>query len=171
MHVTSYKFQVAGCKACDLVTCYKLQVEEMPLLASRLKRFFMLHAITVGLWVYFMSSYRDLEIYKLSYDLALAIHRITLELPKYETYETGSQIRRSSKAITSNIVEGYGRKRYKADFIKFIVYAHASCDETITHLNFLRDLYNLKVSDKLEAFKTLGKKIHSFIEYVDSDWK
>ncbi|MCP4373220.1 MAG: four helix bundle protein, partial [Deltaproteobacteria bacterium] len=39
-------------------------------------------------------------------------------------YEEGSQIRRSSKGITSCIAEGYGRRRYKSDFIKFIVYAH-----------------------------------------------
>ena len=35
------------------------------------------------------------------------------------------------------IVEGYGRKRYKADFIKYLVYSHAECDETILRLEFL----------------------------------
>ena len=62
-----------------------------------------------------MASYRDLEIYKLSYDLAIKIHKMSLKLPKYEMYEEGSQIRKSSKGITSCIVEGYGRKRYKAE--------------------------------------------------------
>jgi len=64
-----------------------------------------------------MASYRDLEIYTLSYDLAIKIHKMSLTLPKYEMYEEGSQIRKSSKGITSCIVEGYGRKKYKADFI------------------------------------------------------
>jgi len=90
-----------------------------------------------------MKNYKDLEIYKLSYDLAIKIHKMSLELPKYEMYEEGSQIRRSSKAITSCIVEGYGRKKYKADFIKFLTYAHASCDETILHLNFIKDIHQL----------------------------
>ena len=84
-----------------------------------------------------MGSYRDLEIYKLSYDLAIKIHKMSLKLPKYEMYEEGSQIRRSSKGITSCIVEGYGRKKYKAEFVKFLIYAHASCDETIDHLETL----------------------------------
>lgn len=57
-------------------------------------------------------SYRDLEIYKLSYELAMKIHRISLKLPKYELYEEGSQIRRSSKGVPSTIVEGYGRRRF-----------------------------------------------------------
>lgn len=72
-----------------------------------------------------MKSYKDLEIYKRSYDLALKVHDLTMKLPKHELYEEGSQARRSSKGITSCIVEGYGRKRYKAEFIKFLVYAHA----------------------------------------------
>jgi len=53
-----------------------------------------------------MKSYKDLEIYKLSHSLAVGVHKMTLkELPKFEMYEEGSQIRRSSKSIVSNIVE------------------------------------------------------------------
>ena len=89
-----------------------------------------------------MKSYRDLEIYKLSYDLAVEVHRFSLTLPNYELYEEGSQVRKSSKGITSCIVEGYGRRKYKADFLKFLIYAHASCDETILHLSFLKDTHN-----------------------------
>jgi len=46
-----------------------------------------------------MSSYKELEIYKLAYELALKVHDLSLLLPKYELYEQGSQIRRSSKSI------------------------------------------------------------------------
>jgi four helix bundle protein len=121
-----------------------------------------------------MASYRDLEIYKLSYDLAIKIHKMSLKLPKYEMYEEGSQIRRSSKGITSCIVEGYGRKRYKADFIKFLVYAHASCDETILHLNFINDTHELdkrEIKIYLDAYNELGSKINNFTKYVENKWK
>jgi four helix bundle protein len=91
-----------------------------------------------------MSSYRDLEVYKLSKELAIRIHKMTLSLPKFEAFEEGSQIRRSSKAIASGIVEGYGRSRYKAEFIKYLTYAHAECDETILHLEFLFESESLK---------------------------
>jgi four helix bundle protein len=88
-----------------------------------------------------MKSYTDLEIYKLSYDLALKVHRLSLKLPQHELYEEGGQLRRSSKGIPACIVEGYGRGKYKAEFNRFLVYAQASCDETILHLNFVKDLY------------------------------
>ena len=62
--------------------------------------------------------YHDLEIYVLAKEPAVRVHKMTLErLPKFELYEEGSQIRRSSKSIVSTIVEGYGRRRYKNDFV------------------------------------------------------
>lgn len=121
-----------------------------------------------------MKSYRDLEIYNLSYDLALKTHQMSLNLPKYELYEEGSQIRKSSKGVTSCIVEGYGRRKYKLDFIRFLTYAHASCDETILHLNFISDTHEVngkEIKFFLENYNKLGSKINKFIGYVEKDWK
>ncbi len=56
-------------------------------------------------------SYRDLEIYKKGHKLAIEIHEMSLKLPKFELYEEGSQIRKSSKSVKNNIVEGFGRRR------------------------------------------------------------
>ncbi len=78
-----------------------------------------------------MQSYRELEVYQLAHQLALEVHRMTLEeLPPFERYEQGSQIRRSAKAIPSAIVEGFGRKLYQQEFVRYLTYAIASCDET-----------------------------------------
>jgi four helix bundle protein len=121
-----------------------------------------------------MKSYKDLEIYQLSYDLAVKIHKMSLKLPNYELYEEGSQLRRSSKGITSCIVEGYGRKRYKAEFVKFLVYAHASCDETILHINFIKDTHEIDKNEflfYLNEYEKLGRKISQFIKYVEKEWK
>jgi len=69
-------------------------------------------------------SYKNLEIWQLARELSILIHKITLtELPKFEMYEEGSQIRRSSKSVRSNIVEGYGRRIYVNDYIKHLYYA------------------------------------------------
>ena len=121
-----------------------------------------------------VKSYKDLDIYNLSYDLAIKIHEMSLRLPQYEMYEEGSQIRRSSKSIPSCIVEGYGRRKYKADFIKFLVYAHASCDETILHLNFLNDTHEFDDTEMrrlCDSYNELGGKINRFIQYVEKKWK
>ena len=90
-----------------------------------------------------MSSYQDLDIYKISLDLFYEIHAGSLLLPKYEMYELGSQVRRSADSVNSNIVEGYGRNRYKADFIRFLIFSHSSCLETKGHLIKINHLRNL----------------------------
>jgi len=80
------------------------------------------------------NSYKDLEVYRELFDLFVEFHKFSLKLPKNETYEQGSQIRRSADSVNSNIVEGYGRKDYKKDFVRFLTYSHASNLETINHL-------------------------------------
>ena len=121
-----------------------------------------------------MKSYRDLDIYKESKVLAIEIHKMTLTLPKFELFEEGGQIRRSSKSVTSMIVEGYGRNRYKADFIKYLVYSQAECDETIVHLDFLYETESLKDRSKYEdlrnRYDTLSKRINKFTQWVVDHW-
>ncbi len=120
-----------------------------------------------------MKSYKDLDIYALSLSLFYKTHGLSLKLPNYEKCELGSQIRRSSDSVVSNIVEGYGRKQYKADFIKFLTYSHASNLETICHLEKLGSLY-LNLTEEVEILKSeydiLGAKIYSFLRYVKSNW-
>jgi len=120
-----------------------------------------------------MKSYLDLEIYQLAYNLAIEVHEMTLTLPKYELYEQGSQVRRSSKSIKDTIAEGYGRKRYKSDFIKFLVYAHASSDETISQLNMISDIHfsEKPLNEMISKYDKIGKKINKFIQYVENNWK
>jgi len=119
-------------------------------------------------------SYRNLEIYIESLDLFLRTHRMSLKLPKYEMYELGSQIRRSADSVNSNIVEGYGRKRYKADYIKFLTYSHSSNDETLNHLIKLQSLYpdfENEIKELITAYNMLGGKINNFIKYVEHNWR
>ncbi len=121
-----------------------------------------------------MKSYRDLDIFKESKQLAVEIHKLTLQLPKFEMFEEGSQIRRSSKAVTAAIVEGYGRKRYKQDFIRFLVFAQSECDETIVHLDFLFETGSLNDQAMYEQlaqrYTVLSKRLNNFIQWVDDNW-
>ena len=117
-------------------------------------------------------SYKKFEIWQDARELVIDIHKMSLkELPKFEMFEEGSQIRRSSKSVKSNIVEGYGRRRYKQDYIKFLTYSIASNDETIDHLENLfetESLKNEKLYDNLhKRLETLGKKLNLFIQAIE----
>lgn len=119
-------------------------------------------------------SYRKLEIWKLARELVVDIHRMTIEkLPKFEMYEEGSQIRRSIKSVKSSIVEGYGRRSYKQEFLRFLTYALASNDETVDHLETLYETESLTERELFEALSDrldkLGRKINLFMQSVEKE--
>ncbi len=116
-------------------------------------------------------SYKNLEIWKLAHFLVTEIHMMTIQdLPGFEKYEEGCQIRRSMKSVKSNIVEGYGRRRYKLEFLHFLTIAHASLEETVDHLETLHSTKSLKNDEKYQILYTkldlLGRQLNKFIQGV-----
>ena len=119
-----------------------------------------------------MSSYKDLEIFQLAFDLSVKIHRSSMKLPKFELYEQGSQIRRSSKGVKDTIVEGFGRRKYKAEYIKYLIYTIVSCDETMNHILTIKTLYP-EIEDFTgyeDQYDKLGRKINNYIQFVEANW-
>lgn len=117
-------------------------------------------------------SYKKLTIWQKARQTVIDIRKMPLsKLPQFELYEEGSQIRRSIKSVKSNIVEGYGRRRYKQDFMRFLTYSLASCDETVDHLENLNETKSLRdealYQDLHERLQTLGKKLNLFIQAVE----
>ncbi|MGE0561868.1 MAG: four helix bundle protein [Flavobacteriales bacterium] len=117
-------------------------------------------------------SYKNLEIWERARTVSIAIHRMTMtELPKFELFEVGSQIRRSSKSVRSNIVEGYGRRRYVVEYIRFLTFSISSNDETIDHLETLFETESLKnkelYHDLHEQLEILGKQLNMFIQAIE----
>ena len=115
----------------------------------------------------------DIEIYNISYKMALRIHKMTLNFPKIEQYGgIADQLRRSSKSISANIVEGFGKNPYyKGEFKKMLVYAISSCDETILWIKMLKDLGYMREKEAniyLREYQILVKKISSFTRNLRS---
>jgi four helix bundle protein len=119
-------------------------------------------------------NYRNLKIWKLADEIIVDIHRMTLnEIPRFEIYETGSQIRRSSKSVKSNIVEGFGRRQSKKEFLMFLRYAIASNDETLDHLETLFKVGSLKnrvlYEDLQQKITELGRMLYGFLKAVEKN--
>lgn len=117
-------------------------------------------------------GYKKLRIWEQARELVVEIHGMTLTmLPKFEMYEEGSQIRRSMKSVKSNIVEGYGRRRHKVEYIRFLDFSYASALETIDHLETLFETKSLKDEDLFhslrERLNQLSKSIYQFTRSVE----
>ncbi len=118
------------------------------------------------------SGYQRLEVWRLARDLSVEVHRMTLEeLPRFEMHEVGSQVRRSAKSIRANIVEGYGKRRYKLDFLRHLTYALGSAQETLDHLDTLHETGSLASSVRHGELKVrtqiLIAKLRTFMRGVE----
>jgi four helix bundle protein len=115
-------------------------------------------------------GYRGLEIYKRAHDVAVEVHRMTLSLPKLEMFEEGAQIRRSTKSVAAQIVEGYCLRKNKGEFLQYLNRAYASAHESIEHLDLLHETGSLvdpgvyrQLHDELEL---LCKGLYCFMDTV-----
>ena len=117
-----------------------------------------------------IKSYKDLEVYKRSYETALELHRMTLEFPKHELYELGSQMRRAATSIPLNIAEGHGRKSSAADFKAFLRIALGSCNEVMVLIEMIKDLGYLEndvFQELRETYDHIARQIYRLL----ANWK
>lgn len=112
----------------------------------------------------------DLEVFKLSGSFAMDIFNITRDFPKEERYSLTDQVIRSSRSVSANIAEGWGKRIYENEFKKHLVYAMGSLEETKIWLLFSKDCGYMKV-DVYEKFclqyDEIGAKLYKLYE----NWK
>jgi|SRR5688500_3390649 four helix bundle protein len=104
----------------------------------------------------------DLEIFKLSYEFAMEIFRVSRSFPKEEKYSLIDQIVRSSRSISANISEGWGKRTYENDFKRHLIYAIGSLEETKVWLLFAKDCQYLKMEEYdmfCKKYDEIGAKI------------
>jgi four helix bundle protein len=81
-----------------------------------------------------IKSFDDLEVYRKLCELHLEINELSLNFPKFELHELGSQIRRSSNSIPANIAEGWNNRHINI-YLEGINRAQGELQETKHHLN------------------------------------
>lgn len=108
-------------------------------------------------------GFRDLKVYKLSFDLAMYIFQVSKEFPKDEKYSLTDQIRRSSRSVCSNIAEAYRKRIYPKHFVSKLTDADGECSETTVWLDFAlnceyisKEKYELIINQYNEVGRMLG---------------
>ncbi len=80
-----------------------------------------------------ISTFEDLDVYRKLVELHLEVSELTMSFPKYEMYELGSQVRRSSNSIAANIAEGWNNK-HSTMYLEGINRALGEMRETRHHI-------------------------------------
>ncbi len=114
-----------------------------------------------------IKSVKDLRIYRESYRLAMEVFHLTKRFPKEELFSLTDQIRRYSRSVPMNIREGYAKKKYEQIFIRQLVDALGSSEETRGWLEFEKDCnyITLQEQEALDAeFSNLGGMINNLFK-------
>jgi four helix bundle protein len=109
-----------------------------------------------------IQSFKDLEVYQESYDLAITVNRAVKLLPVYERNDLGSQLRRCSKSPPANIAEGWAKRRFPREFKHHLETAIGSCNEMEVHVSMAKDLAYWEKTfcdDLLKRYEQLGGKL------------
>ena len=75
----------------------------------------------------------DLRVYKKLFRSTLEVNELTMTFPKFEMYELGSQLRRSSNSAPANLAEGFGNKHTNI-YLESISRSQGEIRETKHHL-------------------------------------
>jgi four helix bundle protein len=118
-------------------------------------------------------GYKELECYIQARVLRMFISDLVKKFPAHEKYLLIAQIVSSSRSITANIAEGYGRFTF-TDTRNFFIIARGSASETMEHLSTAFDEKYISSSDLKtgeEKCELVLKLINGYIAYLDRSKK
>lgn len=114
-----------------------------------------------------MGTFKDLTVYKKSFELAMEVFELTQQFPIEERYGLTSQLRRSSRSVCRAIGEGYRKRLYTNHFISKMSDADMENTETQISLDFaLACGYLMNESHKknIDLSEEIGRMLNHMIE-------
>jgi four helix bundle protein len=113
-----------------------------------------------------IKSYKDLEVWKLSFEIAMDIFKLTRRFPQEEVYSLISQVVRYSRSISANITEGWAKRNYDGVFKHHLIHALGSTAETTNWLDFAKECDYIneneyqRIIDKIDIIGKMITKLH-----------
>lgn len=117
-----------------------------------------------------IKSVRDLNVYQLTYRLAMEIFEITKRFPKEETYSLTNQMRKSSRSVAINIREEYAKRRYEQVFIRHLNDSLGSSEETRGWLDFARDCRYI-TKDEYKKLDDRYDEVNAMLYSLTNNWQ
>ncbi len=114
-----------------------------------------------------IQSYKDLKVYQLSFSAAGEIFKISKTFPKKELYSLTDQIRRASRSVGANLVEGWAKRHYENVFRRHMQDAIGSADETKYWLDVALDCGYVdpeQHSHLMAQYVEIGRMLHGLYD-------
>ena len=114
-----------------------------------------------------IKSYRDLEAYQRARSLIVPVHQLIETLPAAEKFSLCDQMRRASKSVVDNIVEGYSHKETVAKMKSFWRISMGSANEMVEHLEqtaLLKYVPVEVVQPMIDEYIIVAKQLNKLIQ-------
>ncbi len=115
-----------------------------------------------------ISTYRDLDVYKMAMAGAMRIFELTKKFPREERYSLTDQIRRSSRSVCANICEAWRKRRYKLSFVNKLNDAETEAAETQVWCEFASACGYLDRSVFQKIYKHYDYIIGKLVRMIDN---
>jgi len=119
-------------------------------------------------------SHKELDVYVLSFEIAMKLFVISKRFPKEETYSLTDQIRRSSRSVCANLAEAFRKRRYQKAFVSKLSDSESEAAETQTWLDFSLSceyITELEYNALNETYdKILGKLVNMSLHPENWSW-
>ena len=113
----------------------------------------------------------QLDVYKLSVEAAMDIYELSKSFSKEETYSLTDQVRRSSRAISGQVAEGWRRGRYQAAFVNKMNEAEGEAAETQVWLEYAVKCGYIRREDGTRLHKTYDMIIGKLVNMANQPQK
>jgi four helix bundle protein len=115
-----------------------------------------------------LKSFEELECWKAGKELRVFVSKLAKRFPMDERYALTSQIKRSSRSVTNNIAEGYGRFHFQEN-IQFCRQGRGSLYETLDHLLIAKEEEYIDEPDLIAGRQLIEKAttiLNGYINYL-----
>jgi len=118
-----------------------------------------------------IKTHKDLEVFQLSYKLAMEIFQLTKTFPRDEIYALSDQIKRSSRYVSANITEAFRKRRYEKAFVAKLSDAEGESAETQVHLDFAKDCGYISENDHSRLYSEYDHVLGKLMKMINSPEK
>ena len=115
-----------------------------------------------------LNSFEELDCYKECRTLRIQISEVQRKWPAEEKYRLSDQILRSSRSVTANIAEGFGRHHHQEN-LQYCRQARGSLTETLEHLITAKDeklILDDRFSSLREQLELCWRLLNGYIGYL-----
>ena len=118
-----------------------------------------------------MSTYKNLEIYQLAFNLAIKVYRLNITLPVTALLNQGNKLRWTSLKMKDLIAEGFSGKKETDEMVKILNIVINLNHEVVSLLRKIRsnNTGNIQIPDLIKSYNQLGRKAEEHIGSLSSE--